>query len=103
MTPLRTTILLGTVALLVPAFAHAVTFEGLVNDVVVPFVDGYVIPLLYALAFLFFLIGMVRFFFSQSDEGRESGRTFALWGVVGIIVLFTVWGIVRLLLEVLGV
>ncbi len=71
------------------------TFLGLTNNLVA-FVDGSVIPLLGALAFVFFLIGMVRFFFSQSDENREKGRQFALWGMVGLVVIFTVWGVVTL-------
>ena len=64
-------------------------------------VDTAVMPLLYALAFLLFLIGMVRFFFMEGEEGRQKGRVFMLWGMIGFVVLFGVWGIVRLLLSVL--
>lgn len=77
------------------------TFDQLVNARLVPFVDFAVIPLLYTLAFLFFLIGVVRFFFSGSEEGRKKGKGFMIWGLVALVVLFSVWGMVRVLLSVL--
>ncbi len=78
------------------------TFAQLVNSIV-KLVDTAVMPLLYALAFILFLIGMVRFFFMGGEEARQKGRVFMLWGIIGFVVLFGVWGIVRLFLEVLPV
>lgn len=77
------------------------TFAQLVNGTIVPIVDRGIIPLLYALAFLFFLIGVARFFFSEDEESRTKGRQFALWGIIAFAVLFSVWGLVRLLLSVI--
>ncbi len=74
------------------------SFAQLVEKLVV-LVDSAVIPLLYAFAFIFFLIGMVRFFFMGGEEARKKGKEFMLWGAVGFVVLFSVWGIVRLLLS----
>ncbi|MBU0749938.1 pilin [Patescibacteria group bacterium] len=86
-----------------PLIVRAVTFREIVDSTIVPFVDTAVLPLMYALAFLFFMIGMVRFFFSSSEEAREQGKQHAFWGVIGLVVLFGVWGFVRLLLSTLGV
>ncbi len=77
------------------------TFADLVYQHFVPFVDYAVIPLLYALAFLFFLIGVVRLLFSMQEEKRNEGKKFILWALVGMVVLFSVWGLVKLLLNVL--
>lgn len=77
------------------------SFKELVNTVIVPFFDTGVIPLLYALAFILFLIGIVRYFFMGGEEAREKGKTFILWGVIGFVVIFSIWGIVRLLLGTL--
>ncbi len=76
------------------------TFLDFTNSIV-GLVDGAVIPLLYALAFIMFLIGMVRFFFMGGEEARQKGKQFMLWAIIGFVVLFSVWGIVRLLLSVL--
>lgn len=87
---------------LAPVAVHAASFKDLTDDIV-EFVNASVIPLFYTLAFLFFIIGMVRFFFLGGEENREKGRQFMLWGIIGFVVMFSVWGIVRLLLATFGV
>lgn len=77
------------------------SFASWVNTIIVPIVDGAIVPLLYALAFIFFLVGVARFFMSDSEENREKGKKFALWGIIGFVVLFSVWGLVKLLLSVI--
>lgn len=74
------------------------TFANWVNSIAIPIVDLGILPLLYALAFLFFLYGIVRFFFSTNEEVRQEGRQFAFWGIIALAALFSVWGIVRVLL-----
>ena len=70
---------------------------GLLNTVVV--------PVIFALAFLAFVWGMVNyFFFNAGDETkRAEGRAFILWGLLGMVILFSVWGFVNLLLSTLGI
>lgn len=77
------------------------TFAQLVYGTIVPIVDRGIIPFLYAIAFLFFLFGVARFFFSDSEENRKKGKDFALYGIIGFFILFSVWGIVKLLLSVI--
>ena len=71
-------------------------FIGLLNTVVV--------PVILALAFLVFVYGVVNYFFLHAgdEKKREEGRTFILWGLLGMVVLFSVWGFVNLLLSTLG-
>lgn len=70
---------------------------GVINTVVIPFI--------LALAFAVFVWGVFSYFFLHgTDESkREEGRKFALWGIVGLAVLFSVWGFVNLLLSTLGI
>ena len=77
------------------------TFAQLVYGTIVPIVDRGIIPFLYAIAFLAFLFGVARFFFSDSEENRKKGKDFALYGIIGFFVLFSVWGIAKLLLSVI--
>jgi hypothetical protein len=88
--------------LLLPFAAHAApaSFKDLTASIV-KLVNDSVVPLVYAIAFILFLIGMVRFFFLGGEEGREKGKAFMLWGIIGFVVMFSVWGIVRLLLTAL--
>lgn len=75
------------------------TFKTLVEGTIVPIFDQGIIPLLYAIAFIAFLIGIVRYFFFGGEEAREKGKQLIVWGLVGFFVIFSVWGIVRLLLS----
>jgi Type IV secretion system pilin len=92
----------GLVVYPVHAFA-AKTFAEVVDTGFVPFFDRFVIPLLYAVLFLLFMFGMVRYFFVGGEENRQKGKVFVVWAIVGMVAVFSVWGIVNLLLSVLAV
>ncbi|MBI3572308.1 hypothetical protein HY091_02130 [Candidatus Kaiserbacteria bacterium] len=64
-----------------------------------------VVPLIFALAFVVFLWGVLKYFFLHGgDEAKRSeGRQFVVWGVLGMVVLVSVWGIVNILLSTLGI
>ncbi len=56
-----------------------------------------VVPVLFALAFVVFLWGVVQFIMNSADEGeRAKGKQFMLWGIIGLFVMFTVWGLVSI-------
>lgn len=53
-----------------------------------------VIPLLAVIAFLVFIIGVGRFIRSTGSEAEmKKSKNFLIWGVVGLFVMFTIWGI----------
>lgn len=54
--------------------------------------------LLIGLAVIFFLVGIVRFMFSVGDETkRKEGKTMMIYGIIGLFVMVSVWGLVNLL------
>lgn len=64
-----------------------------------------VVPLIFALAFASFIWGIANHFFLHGgeDKSREEGKQFILWGILGMVVLFSVWGLVNMLLSTLGI
>ncbi len=64
-----------------------------------------IVPVIFALAFLFFVWGVVNYFFFQgsNEEAREKGRQFVFWGILGLVVLFSVWGFVNIVVLTLGI
>lgn len=64
-----------------------------------------VVPVIFSLAFASFIWGIVNYFFLHGAEEakREEGRQFILWGIIGLVVLFSVWGFVNILLSTLGI
>ena len=74
-------------------------------------INTLIIPVIFALAFAYFVWGVVKYFFldpSGKDSfsergGYAEGRQFVLWGILGLVVLFSVWGILNMLLSTLGI
>jgi hypothetical protein len=75
------------------------TFAALVNQLV-SFISTWVISLLFAFAFISFLYGVFKFFFTGGEENRTKGKQFVFWGIIGFVVLFSLWGIVNFFLSV---
>ena len=59
--------------------------------------------LILAAAVLVFVWGVLKFITAAGDdEKRKSGRSFMIWGIIGIFVMVSVWALVRLLTETVG-
>lgn len=80
-------------------------FIGSGTTGVIGAINTVVVPVIFALAFAAFVWGVVYYFIFHADEEnkREEGRQFVLWGLVGMVVLFSVWGLVNILLSTLGI
>ncbi len=64
-----------------------------------------IIPVLFALALLLFVWGVINYFIlGAGDEGkRETGRSYMLYAIIGLVAITAVWGIVGLFTQILGV
>ena len=80
-------------------------FVGSGNTGIIGAINTIVVPVIFAFAFAAFVWGMVKYFFiNAADEGkRAEGRQFILWGIIGMVVLFSVWGFVNIVLSTLGI
>jgi len=57
-----------------------------------------VIPLVFSLAFLLFVYGVVQYVLNDADGAkREKGKQFMVWGIIALTVMISTWGLVRLL------
>ena len=73
--------------------------NGIIN-----IINGIFVPVLFALAFIVFLWGVFKYFIlgAANEDDRKEGRQFVLWGVIGFVVILSIWGIVNLLMGTLG-
>ena len=80
-------------------------FVGSGSTGIIGVLNTIVVPVIFSLAFLVFIWGVVSHFFlyGGNETKREEGRQFILWGVIGMVLLFSVWGIVNILLSTLGI
>lgn len=80
-------------------------FIGSGSTGIIGILNTVVVPVIFAFAFASFVWGVVNYFFLHGDEEgkREEGRKFIFWGIIGIVVLFSVWGFVNIMLSTLGI
>src|SRR4051812_19650124 len=70
----------------------------------ITFIDKYIVPLIFALAFIVFLWGVFQYFIlgGANDEKRKEGRMFILYAIIGFVIMVCIWGIINLLKDSLG-
>ncbi len=94
-------------ALFAPLLALGATPEtGYITELLTQIqgIVEFLVPLLIALALLFFLYGLVRFLLNSNDEdGRKEARGQMIWGIIALFVIVSVWGLVALLNELTGI
>ncbi len=63
------------------------------------------IGLMFTLALVMFLYGMMRLVAAtdKSSEDATKGRQHMLWGIIGMFIMMSVFGIMRLILSTLGI
>lgn len=66
---------------------------------IVDFINDTVIPVLFALAFVVFLWGAFTTFIlgANNDTAKEKGKGFMLYGIIGLFVMLSAWGLVAIL------
>ncbi|MFW0870883.1 MAG: hypothetical protein ACKKL4_00245 [Patescibacteria group bacterium] len=87
-------------------FADAITIDQGVIQLINNFINAIINPmivLLIAAALLLFLWGLLRLMIDLSNGGKgEEGKRHMLWGLVGLIVMISVWGIINLIANSIG-
>ena len=75
-------------------------FIGRINAAIV----NPLIILLIAIAGAYFLWGMVQFIANSADsQGREEGKRKIIWGIIGMVIMLSVFAILRILLLTFGI
>ena len=99
-------IFISSVLFLTPLIASAQNFRNL-TELINFFTDliyKSVVPLLVALAVVYFIWGLITFIKNaDSEPEREKGRSRMIWGVIALFVIVAVWGLVGVLANTFGV
>ena len=100
-------IAIATAAFLLPSLAlaqsapntgYAVSLLQQIETII-----GYVVPILFSLAFIIFIIGVIRYVIAGSAEAKEGAQKVMIYGIIGLAVMASVWGIVKVLQNVFDV
>jgi hypothetical protein len=77
----------------------AISTDALIEKILANIVDP-LITLMLALAIIYFLWGVFDFVRNaESPEDRKTGGQHILWGVIGIFVMVTAYGILNLIVK----
>lgn len=65
---------------------------------ILQFINYVLLPLLFSIALLFFLINVARYFILKgaNESDREKARVLALYGIGAFVILVSFWGIVNM-------
>ena len=102
------TLILLAASFYVPSLALAainVTYIQTYSTSIINIINTYLVPVFFAIAFIVFLWGIVKYFFihGAEDAEREKGRWFILWGVIAFAAILSVWGLVNIVSSTLGI
>jgi len=67
-------------------------------------INTYLVPLVFTIALIVFLFGVARkYIFSHGDPTKVAeGHKLILWGIIGFVVMLSVWGLVNIVTSVFG-
>lgn len=95
-------------ALFVPMFAFAAPGDltevsGFIQNIL-QFINGTLVPSIFAIAFLVFLWGMFTTFILGGDdeEKQKKGKQLMMYSIAGFVIMVSLWGIVNLVAKGFG-
>lgn len=78
-------------------------FKGLLKKIRLDILDP-LVGFLIAVGVIIFLIGVVKYIKSGDNEDeRKKGREFMIYGIIGLFVMVSIWGLVALLIDTFGI
>ncbi len=61
-----------------------------------------IVPVLLALGVVYFVWGVVQYVIAGGEEAKKKGRDHIIYGIIGFVVIVSLWGIVNVVTRTLG-
>lgn len=107
------------VALLIPTFASAAwsfsfsigsgdacvsSYIGCLGTQIINIINGVLVPVVFALAFIVFLYGIAKAYIFSAGEPEEvaKGHKLLMWGIIAFVVMLSLWGLVNVVAGTFG-
>jgi uncharacterized membrane protein YidH (DUF202 family) len=78
--------------------AQLYTILGIVQNII-----NIIIPILITAGIAYFIYGVVSYVSSKDEEKRKEARQIMIYGVIGLFVIVSIWGLIRSLGSATGV
>lgn len=79
------------------AVTDASTLFAKVNNIL-----NALIPIFISIAVVYLIYAIVRYVIAGNEEEKEAGKKMMIWGVIGLFVILSIWGIVNVLVKTLN-
>jgi len=91
---------------LTPAFALAATAGGVrdaqgLSDRLI-YLGNLFVYILISLAIIYLIFGIVRYLIAGGDDAKTKGKDIIIRGIIGLAIIFSIWGLVALVVNVAG-
>lgn len=73
-----------------------------VNNELTNFLNS-LIPILITVGVIYFIWGVVMYVIADDEEAKSAGKNRMLWGLIGMFVIVTFWGLISVIGNTLGV
>ncbi len=88
---------------LIAAVGDSVTAQGIIDNIVNTIFEP-IAYLLFSLGFLVFMWGLIEFIANPTKASiKEKGKQHMIFGILGLLIMVSVWGIVNLITSTLGI
>jgi len=74
------------------------SFKDIVMDFFIGCIFVNVVYIIMAIAVALFLWGIYKFIMSAGGDGKEDGKQLMFWGIIGLFVMLSMWGLVAIVL-----
>jgi hypothetical protein len=77
---------------------------GVLLSYITCILTGFVVPLIFALAMVMFIWGVVQYVINTDEEAKkQKGKMFMIWGIIALTVMTSVWGLVGIVGNTFGI
>ncbi len=90
--------LTGVLSAFAPALAFAQNpgVQDILDNQISPLLNS-IIPLLITVGVIYFIWGIVQYVIADNEESKEKGKGKMMWGLVGLFVIVTFWGLIQVI------
>ncbi len=94
---------LATLALPLVSLAAINNISDL-GSFIIDTINGVIVPVLFAVAFIVFLWGAFKVFIlgASNEEAKKKGSGLMMYSLIGFFVMIAIWGLVNLLVNTIG-
>lgn len=100
---MKKTVLISAVLVVFPVVALAAAADAFTILTTINRLVNIIVPILIAVAVVFFIIGVLQYIMGSAEEAKKSGRAKMVNGLIGLFVIIAFWGIIALITTTFGV